>query len=122
MSGFGARVKSLRKARGLTQGELARAIGIKQPSLSELEQGESKEPSAATLLAVARALQVSAEWLYTGIGNPLGNANLTDDETALLGAFRSLDARGKADLARYSTVLAETHGRVTAPTPRIVKK
>lgn len=39
---LGNRIRSLREARGLTQKELAEAIGIGRPSLSQIENGERK--------------------------------------------------------------------------------
>lgn len=53
---LGQRIREIREARGLSQGELADSIGIKQPSLSEIENGRSV-PREATLFALAVALQ-----------------------------------------------------------------
>jgi transcriptional regulator with XRE-family HTH domain len=63
---LGRRIKESREARGLKQGELARAIGIAQPSLSLLESGRSASPKGATLTELARVLRVSPRWLLTG--------------------------------------------------------
>lgn len=65
-SNIGARVKAARKARGLSQSDLAKAIGITQPTLSNLEGG--RNTSSVKILDMARALQVSPLWLQDGIG------------------------------------------------------
>jgi len=39
---IGQRVRSARKAAGLTQKELAEKVGIRQSTISELEKGESQ--------------------------------------------------------------------------------
>ena len=63
---IGDRVKRARKHAGLNQRELAKAIGITQPSLSELERGESR--SSAYLVQIASVCGVDARWLATGEG------------------------------------------------------
>lgn len=52
---IGGRIKHMREQRGMTQPELAEAIGIKQPSMSDIESGKSKSPSAINLLKIAHA-------------------------------------------------------------------
>ena len=55
---LGTRIQSLRRARGLTQDELATRSDISQKYLSELERGE-KAPSWETLVALAhKGLQI----------------------------------------------------------------
>lgn len=53
---------ALRKAKGLTQVDLARAAGIAQGYLSDLESGRRKG-GADTLAALAAALDCPAAWL-----------------------------------------------------------
>ncbi|WP_186299169.1 S24 family peptidase [Halomonas sp. C22] len=68
---IGDRVKRARKHAGLNQRELAKAIGITQPSLSELERGESR--SSAYLVQIASVCGVDASWLATGSGEMLAS-------------------------------------------------
>lgn len=60
---LGERIRHARSLRGLSQTQLATMGGIKQPSMSDLETGETKEPMATTLIALANALRVRYEWL-----------------------------------------------------------
>jgi len=71
------RIKTKRKELGLTQSQLAKAVGIKQPSLSSIERGESKDLKATTLKGLAKALQVTPEWLETGKEQPKFDNNIT---------------------------------------------
>lgn len=64
---IGQRVREARKAAGLTQQQLAEKVGIKQSTLSELENGDSA--GSGHLAAMAAALNVSALWLQTGKGS-----------------------------------------------------
>ena len=58
---IGRRVKQARKSAGLTQSDLAKVVGIKQSTISELERGDSRSTSYIAL--IARACGVSAEHL-----------------------------------------------------------
>ncbi len=59
---IGARLASLRKERGITQVDLAAALGVSQPVISEYESG-SIPLRAEQLLVLARLLRVSADVL-----------------------------------------------------------
>lgn len=88
--GVGKRIRALRKARGLNQGELAGKIGIKQPSLSDIESGATKELMAETLLKIAAALETNPLWLQTGKGSPVLPSDMTPDESEALSIYRGL--------------------------------
>lgn len=60
----GKRVREARKLAGLSQQELAKAIGVTQPTLSELERGLST--SSTHLISIAKVCKVAPEWLQTG--------------------------------------------------------
>ncbi|MGH7773637.1 MAG: helix-turn-helix domain-containing protein [Candidatus Binatia bacterium] len=53
----GRRVKRLRKVKGMTQAQLARAAGILRPNLSRVESGKHR-PSLETLEKIAAALKL----------------------------------------------------------------
>lgn len=65
---LGLRLRNARKERKLSQVQLAKVTGLKQPSISELESGETKEISGPTLIAISDALNVNPSWLVTGKG------------------------------------------------------
>lgn len=60
----GKRVREARKKAGFSQQELAEKIGVKQPTLSELERGIST--SSTHLITIAKVCGVSPDWLQTG--------------------------------------------------------
>lgn len=68
-SDIGVRLKHARTLRGLSQGALAKAAGVKQASISDLETGKSKAYKGTTLISVAQKLKVSPTWLETGKGS-----------------------------------------------------
>jgi transcriptional regulator with XRE-family HTH domain len=57
-SGFGARLRQLREAAGLTQEALAEQAGMHKFGIAKLERGE-REPSWATVKTLAKALGVN---------------------------------------------------------------
>jgi transcriptional regulator with XRE-family HTH domain len=58
MTIFGARLRELRKAAGLTQEQLAQAAGVTVSALTKLERGQA-EPTWPTATKLAAALGVS---------------------------------------------------------------
>lgn len=62
---LGQRISALRREQGLSQAELAGRLGISASAMGMYEQGR-REPSAATLVALARELKVTTDYLLTG--------------------------------------------------------
>ncbi len=67
---LGDRIRKLRDQRELTQGQLAQGSSVSQGYLSQLENGEVKNPSAAVLLRVAQAVNVDPDELFEAAGYP----------------------------------------------------
>lgn len=72
---IGKRIRSRRKTLSLTQRELGERVGISSAAISQLEKGESKNPSSENLLLIAEALKCSPHWLQTGKGNEESNVS-----------------------------------------------
>lgn len=66
MSGVGTRIKKAREALGMTQVMLARAVGVSQQAVMELESGRAKGTKHGAKFA--RALGQDPLWLETGDG------------------------------------------------------
>ena len=62
---LGARIAALRRSQGWNQAELARRLQISPSAVGMYEQGR-REPSAQMLVALARTLGVSVDYLLTG--------------------------------------------------------
>lgn len=63
---IGMRIKEARKEKGLSQQALAKAVGMRQPTLSALESGKTQ--STSLIASFASKLGVNALWLETGRG------------------------------------------------------
>lgn len=68
MATLSERLTSLMNEKGISQAELARLIGIKQPSVFKILSGETRNPK--NILEIATALNVDPHWLKTGEGDP----------------------------------------------------
>lgn len=64
---IGHRIKESRESKGISQGELARRLGVSQPSVSDWENIKS-EPTVENMRALAVELDIWFEWLATGRG------------------------------------------------------
>jgi predicted ATPase/DNA-binding XRE family transcriptional regulator len=110
---FGARLRKLREAAGLTQEELAWRAGLTAKAISVLERGERKRPFPHTVRAIADALELSenerasllaavpkrGSAATSSASTPVSKSNLPTPSTPLLGREK--------ELAEISTFLRE---------------
>ena len=62
---LGSRIAALRHGAGMSQAELAQRLQVSPSAIGMYEQGR-REPSADTLVAMARTFGVSTDYLLTG--------------------------------------------------------
>lgn len=84
----GQRIKRRRLELGLTQAALARMVGIKPPSLADIESGKTKRAAGETLIAIARHLKTTPEHLLTGAPVVRQNGGHTDIAEAIIAEAR----------------------------------
>jgi len=60
--------KALQQSTGKTQAGLARACGIKPPSVSDWMNGNTKSVEGSNLIKASEYLGVRSKWLATGLG------------------------------------------------------
>lgn len=65
-------ILSLRKAAGLTQGQLALAAGVHQATISAFEMGQRLPVAAASIHGLAKALKISRADLEAQIARDRG--------------------------------------------------
>lgn len=110
---FSEILKQLRAKKGVTQIELARAIGISNGNVGDWERGRSK-PGYDALISLSRYFEVSPEHLLEleGCGNTridlaefktqqglvCDGSPLTEAETDLIAMFRLLSREHKEDI------------------------
>ena len=95
MSGLGEAIETARRARGLTQGQLADALHLGQGTLSRYESG-LRDPDDQTLGMLADALGVTSEFLRRAGGTRgamVVEAHMRRRTTAKPTVWRRLEAR-----------------------------
>ena len=104
--GLGARIRAARRAHGLTQDQLARAVGVTRSAVAQWETDRAGQ-IGGNLTRVARALGTTTEYLLTGQELP-GAAPLPSqaDEMGLLRAYRDCSPQDRALLLRTALRLA----------------
>lgn len=101
----GQRIRQAREAAGYNQGEFAKLVGCKRNTLSEIENGESKLPSAVVLHNMCNVLGKTTGWIIYGEDGDLKFP--TPEEARTLEALRALtDEQREAVEATLAAFLA----------------
>ena len=99
MSTISERMRLAREQAGLSQGQVAKMLGMHRPTISEIEAGR-RRITADELTTFSRIYEVSVSWLMTG-----DDANDEIDDRVKLAA-RELAKLKPADLDKVLRVLA----------------
>lgn len=104
----GRRIRDARRARGMTQDALARAVGVSRSAVAQWETGRAGQ-LRGNLTRIGAALGVSAAYLMEGesAGGHQGGAMAEEaTELALLRLYRACAAEDRAFLLRTAHRLA----------------
>jgi transcriptional regulator with XRE-family HTH domain len=108
--GFGARVRELRKRKGITQVELAKALGVTQRGVSYYEN-ETDNPSMDVIEKIARALGITKRLLIEYDEQPLANELMPIRSLQQkMRVVPKLPAEDQRYLVRTIEMLAQKHG------------
>jgi transcriptional regulator with XRE-family HTH domain len=119
-----ARIRAARLAQGLTQEQLARAVGVTRSAVAQWETGRAGQVGS-NLARIARALGTGAAHLLSG-EQEAGAAPLAlrGDEMALLRAYRDCTTEDRALLVRTAirfARLAANPGPAGPPAPITIR-
>jgi len=104
-SSLGQRIAYYRKRNGLSQKELAEAIGMSPTALSYYET-DKREPNILVLMNLARTLNITGDTLL-GLEPHPDTVAQNGDECALLRSFRALNGLGRDRVLEYIAGLEE---------------
>ena len=108
MEHFGNRLKQKRKAKGLTQGQLAKLLGMeKHNAVSNWENSISK-PSADDLEKLSEILETSTDWLLKGVekyGIPQGKVAIAQEEYIEFLRYKASKAEKEAESTKNIEVV-----------------
>lgn len=94
-----SRLRLARETSGLTQGQVAKKVGLHRPTISEIEAGR-RRVSAEELQGFAEIYQVSAQWLVEK-----AETRTSPAEDRILFAARQLSKLKEQDLTRLIAVI-----------------
>jgi len=100
-----SRIREARQLAGLSQGQVAKMLGLHRPSVTEIEAG-NRAVAAEELAKLAEAFDVSVAWL---VGEGTVRLDAYDDRLQL--AARELKKLKPKDLERLLSVLASMRDR-----------
>ncbi|MBS0363251.1 MAG: helix-turn-helix transcriptional regulator [Proteobacteria bacterium] len=99
---IGARLRTRRRQLGLSQSDLAEALGVSFQQVQKYERGANRI-AASTLLAAAQVLNTSVSWL---VGEDASGRE--DDEDV----FRALARPGALEMLQAFNAIADTRTRL----------
>jgi transcriptional regulator with XRE-family HTH domain len=91
---FKDRLKQARAKKGISQGELAKAIQVHVTNISRYERGENK-PTSDVLSKLANALDTTVDFLMSGSLHDQADTEINDKE--LLSQFKQVEQLNAAD-------------------------
>ena len=94
------KLKTLRAKNGVTQRQLAEAIGVSQQSINKYEN-QNIEPDISTLIAMAEYFNTTVDYLVgrTELSDePVYSLNLTGEEINLVNNYRTLSPKEKESI------------------------
>lgn len=106
----GARIRAARLARGMTQADLAAAVGVTRSAVAQWET-ERAGQVRTNLTRVAGALGVSVQFLLEGHTSTAPERPENATELALLRLYRACTEEDRAFLLRTATRLARAADR-----------
>lgn len=102
---MGKRIRAARNRLKLTQGELAKAIGAEQSTISGWETDDTRRPSRDMVPRLAKALKVTQQYLEYGALSDRGrdfSYDFDDEETSAAVEKAALDVDMLAESLRMS--------------------
>jgi transcriptional regulator with XRE-family HTH domain len=104
---IGARIRTVRMERGMTQEMLAAAVGVSRSAVAQWETGRAGQLSG-NLARIAATLQVGVEYLLHGDDKPAADPTMTGDEMALMRLYRGCQPEDRQILLRMAVRLARS--------------
>ncbi len=94
------RIKDLKNQQNLTNSQLAELSGIPVGTLNKMLGSETKDPQISTIIKIAKALGVSADYIILG-------SNTNDETPGILIKYNKLNSIGQQKAIDYIEDLLE---------------
>lgn len=116
---LGQAIRAIREQAGLSQKELAAAVGIDQSYLSMIESGKRPNPGTRILARLAQALQVSMDELAASAGFLPRSSELDPLASQALSLFRRLPRWRQEDVVAQLQLYLQLQDRVEASSEEV---
>lgn len=103
------RMKKARAEAGMTQLELAKAIGVSKAAVGMLESRNTNQMRGVTACMAAKAMNVRVEWLVMG-EEPMRRPPTEIDPVALAECLERAESFGKMPTAKKAHLVALLYG------------
>lgn len=110
MENFGNRLKQKRKAKNLTQGQLAQLLGMEKHNAISNWENDVAKPSADDLEKLSEILETSTDWLLKGVEKyniPQGQIAIAQEEYIEFLRFKANKAEKEAESAKNIEVVLD---------------
>lgn len=116
-----SRIKTIKKQKGFSNETLAAESGIPKGTLAKILGSETKDPQISSIIKIAHALDVSADYLVFGeVRSPSAALSLVESE--LVDNFRALNDEGQEKVVSYVNDLIQTGIYKNNPSSGMVSK
>lgn len=95
------KVATLRRAHGMSQADLAKAVGLSRSAIAALETGRTSSANKH-LPKLAKLFQVPVELFLGGMVEQTAIMELSSDEHDLIDLYRRLSTEQKLDVQKYA--------------------
>lgn len=116
----GTRITAARKALGMSQQDLANALGTSQAAIHRYETGD-RDPKSGTVVKLASVLGVTVSYLL-GVSEDMRNVETDPDPrlNEIVDAYRNVTEEGRRLLLVTARGVAQTY-RKTVPEVRVAE-
>lgn len=84
-----ARIKELKKQKGMSNDDLAEKSGIPKSTLTKILGSKTKDPQISNIIKIAKVLDTTADFLLFGKPENEANDEFSEREKRLVAAYRS---------------------------------
>lgn len=92
------RIKETKAASGLTNEELSQKSGVPFSTLNKILCGGTKEPKLPAIIAIANALNVSADYLIYGSSRDFPSDNIS----AIVALLQNMNESGQEEVLKFA--------------------
>ena len=100
------RIQKVLRFRDMSQAEVCRLTGLSSAKVSQVVSGKTSDPRISTIVPIAKALDVSLDYLV--FGKQASSPFIGEEQEELNDRFESLNDRGRARLLEEAEMMTRS--------------